>query len=292
MAETEVSLSLRKRCSLLSLSRSSLYYKPVADKDSQLEAMILDIWLERNNKGWRSIQADLREYQQLVVNHKRIRRLMNKLAIRGILPRKNISKADKVHYKYPYGLKNLPVTKANQAWCSDITYIKLPQGFVYLVAIVDIYSRRILDYEVSNTLEAEFCIRCLERCLSKYGKPAIFNSDQGIQYTSEAWTKLLNASSVLISMDGKGRWADNIWVERIWRTIKYECVYMLGAESMRELKSQLNEYIGYYNNYRLHSSLGYKTPAKYYEESIASNIDNEFEIYCKYRTAATNHLAA
>jgi putative transposase len=200
LADAEISLSLRKRCILLSLSRSSIYYTPVADKDGPLESMILDIWLERNNKSWRSIQADLREYKQLVVNHKRIRRLMNKLGIRGILPRRNISKADKVHYKYPYGLKNLPVTKANQAWCSDITYIKLPQGFVYLVAIVDIYSRRILDYEVSNTIDAEFCIRCLERCLNKYGPPAIFNSDQGVQYTSEAWTSRLNASSVLVSM--------------------------------------------------------------------------------------------
>lgn len=264
----------------------------MAQKDGDLESIILDIWLERNNKGWRSIQADLREYKQLIVNHKRIRRLMNKLGIRGILPRSNTSKADRAHYKYPYGLKNLPVTKANMAWCSDITYIKLPQGFVYLVAIVDIYSRRILDYEISNTLEVEFCIRCLERCINIYGRPAIFNSDQGVQYTSQKWTNLLKEYSVLISMDGKGRWADNIWIERIWRTIKYECVYMFGAESLTELKSQLNDYINYYNNYRLHSSLGYKAPTTYYDDSTKLNIANEFEIYCEYTPDTENKLVA
>lgn len=184
MAETRVDLSLRKRYSLLLLSRSTLYYKPIADKDTDLETMILDIWLEHNNKGWRTIQADLLAYNKRKVNHKRIRRIMKKLGISGILPKANTSKSEKAHYKYPYGLKNLPINKANMAWCSDITYIKLPQGFVYLVAIVDIYSRRILDYEISNTLETEFCIRCLERCINKYGNPVIFNTDQGVQYTS------------------------------------------------------------------------------------------------------------
>lgn len=292
MAETKVDLSLRSCCSLLSLSRSTLYYKPRVGKDTDLETMILDIWLEHNNKGWRSIQADLLEYKKLKVNHKRIRRIMKKLGIRGILPKINTSKSEKAHYKYPYGLKNLPINKANMAWCSDITYIKLPQGFFYLVAIVDIYSRRILDYEISNTLEAEFCIRCLERCINKYGKPVIFNTDQGVQYTSTVWTELLNNNSVLISMDGKGRWADNIWVERIWRTIKYECIYLLGVESVIELKSQLVKYIHYYNNFRLHSSLGYKTPTNYYEESINQNTEGEFAIYCEYEPVLNSKLAA
>jgi putative transposase len=275
-------LSLRSRCALLSLSRSSLYYEPVIDKDTVLECLILDIWLERNNKGWRSIQADLREYHNLVINHKPIRRLMKKLGIYGILPHKNTSKAHKAHYKYPYGLKNLSISQANMAWCSDITYIKLPQGYVYLIAIVDIYSRSILDYEISNTLEAEFCIRCLERCIKKYGAPAIFNTDQGVQYTSEAWVKMLQNNSIMISMDGKGRWADNIWIERIWRTVKYECIYMYGIESLAELKLQLNVYIDYYNTKRLHSSLGYKTPQIHYQESIKLNVNKEFAIYCKY----------
>lgn len=292
MATSNSNLSMRNRCNLLSLSRGSIYYKPVMNKDSILEEQILEIWIDHNNKGWRSIQADLREYKNVVVNHKRVRRVMKKLGIHGILPHRNTSKSNKAHYKYPYGLKNLPITKANMAWCSDITYIKLPQGFVYLVAIVDIYSRRILDYEISNTLEAEFCIRCLERCFRKYGRPAIFNTDQGVQYTSDAWIKLLNNNSVMMSMDGKGRWADNIWVERIWRTIKYECVYMFGVESLIELKIQLNNYINYYNNLRLHSSLSYKTPTFYYEESIKNNIDNVFEIYCEYAPKLENKLVA
>lgn len=183
------SLSLRSRCELLAVNRSSLYYKPVVDKDGNLTDIILDTWLANNNKGWRSIQADLREYHNLIVNHKRVRRIMHKLGIHGILPHKNTSKANKAHYKYPYGLKNLLIEQSNLAWCSDISYVKLPQGHVYLVAIVDIYSRRILDYEISNTLEAEFCIRCLERCISKYGKPAVFNTDQGVQVRRESCSK-------------------------------------------------------------------------------------------------------
>jgi putative transposase len=292
LAETNSILSLRSRCTLLSLSRSSLYYKPIPTNNADLETDILDIWLEHNDKGWRRIQADLLEYKKRVVNHKRVRRIMKKLGIRGILPRINTSKSNKEHYKYPYGLKNLTITRANMSWCSDITYIKLPQGFVYLVVIVDIYSRCILDYEISNTLEAEFCIRCLQRCLKKYGKPAIFNTDQGVQYTSEAWINLLTGSDIWVSMDGKGRWADNIWVERIWRTIKYECTYLLGIESLLQLKHELAKYIAYYNNLRLHSSLGYKAPMFYYKESIEKNINSEFQIYCEYAPNIENKKAA
>ena len=292
LAEASSSLSLRCRCSLLSLNRSSLYYEPVIKDDTILAEHILDTWLEHNDKGWRRIKADLKEFKHVIANHKRIRRIMKKLGIRGIMPRKNTSKTNKSHYKYPYGLDNLKINKANMVWCSDITYIKLPQGFVYLVVVVDVYSRRILDYEISNTLEAEFCIRCLERCFVKYGKPVIFNTDQGVQYTSEAWITLLNDNSVLISMDGKGRWADNIWVERIWRTIKYECIYLLGIESFQELVNALKKYIHYYNNLRLHSSLEYKTPVFYYEEGIKNNVDNVFEIYCEYVPKLSNNLVA
>ena len=266
---------------MLSVNRSGLYYKEVADKNVDLKSLILDIWLERNNKGWRSIQADLKEYHGMTVNHKKVQRLMHELGIRGILPRKNTSKSDKASYKYPYGLKNLEICRANMAWCSDISYVKLPQGHVYLVAIVDIYSRMILDYEISNTLNAESCIRCLERCIKEYGAPAIFNTDQGVQYTSDAWIDILNQHEIQISMDGKGRWADNIWIERIWRTVKYECIYLLGIENLLELKVALKDYIAYYNNKRLHSSLGYKQPAKYYEFSMQENMGKEYLIYCE-----------
>lgn len=275
--------SIRSRCNLLSIPRSGLYYKPVKDnKNIDLCSLILDIWLDRNNKGWRTIQADLKEYHGLQVNHKKLRRLMHKLGIRGILPKKNTSKSNKSHYKYPYILKNMDIYRANIAWCSDITYIKLPHGHVYLVAIVDIYSRMILDYEISNTLDAEFCIRCLERCIKKYGVPAVFNSDQGVQYTCSAWINALKQHNIIISMDGKGRWADNIWIERIWRTIKYECIHLAGVENLLELKALLGKYIVYYNNKRLHSSLGYKQPAKYYEISMQINNNDEYIIYCEF----------
>lgn len=158
------------------------------------------------------------------------------------------------------------------------------------VAIVDIYSRAILDYEISNTLEVDFCIRCLELCIKKYGRPKIFNTDQGVQYTSNAWIKLLTQHEIMISMDGKGRWADNVWIERIWRTIKYECVYLNGVETLIDLKQQLNEYVGYYNNRRLHSSLGYKQPLVVYQAGISSNLNQQFDIWCVYEKAAINEL--
>lgn len=143
-------------------------------------------------------------------------------------------------------------------------------------------ARMILDYEINNTLEAEFCIRCLARCIQKYGKPAIFNTDQGVQYTSDMWLKVLNDNAVLISMDGKGRWADNVWIERIWRTIKYECIFMQSPANVLELKAELSKYIEYYNCRRLHSTLGYKTPRFYYEQSVKLNVDKEFELYCEH----------
>ena len=158
------------------------------------------------------------------------------------------------------------------------------------VAIVDIYSRAILDYEISNTLEVDFCIRCLELCIKKYGRPKIFNTDQGVQYTSNAWIKLLTQHEIMISMDGKGRWADNVWIERIWRTIKYECVYLNGVETLIDLKQQLNEYVGYYNNRRLHSSLGYKQPFVVYQAGINSNLNQQFDIWCVYDKASLNEL--
>lgn len=290
----QCNISLRRRCILLSVSRGGLYYKPVKDNNNvDLCSLMLDIWLESNNKGWRTIQADLEEYHGINVNHKKLRRLMHKLNIRGILPKKNTSKSNSKHYKYPYLLKNMEMNQANIAWCSDITYIKLPQGHVYLVAIVDIYSRMILDYEISNTLDAEFCIRCLERCIKKYGVPAIFNTDQGVQYTCSDWINVLTQHGITISMDGKGRWADNIWIERIWRTIKYECIKLFGVESLTELKLVLRDYIVYYNSRRLHSSLGYKQPAKYYAASMQLNENKDYLIYCKIgkNTVVTKQVA-
>jgi putative transposase len=274
-------LSARRRCNLLSINRSGLYYEPVSDKDSELSSLILEIWLLQNTKGYRAITEDLKAYHGLVVNRKRVRRIMHRLKIHGLLPKRNLSKNGKIKYKYPYGLKNMNIYRSNIAWCSDITYLKLPSGYMYLVAIVDIYSRKILDYEISNTLDADFCITCLERCIAKYGAPALMNTDQGIQYTSLAWLELLKKHNIAISMDGKGRWADNIWVERVWRTIKYECIYLHGIASIAELKFRLRNYIEYYNTKRLHSSLGYKSPEQYYLASINEHKNAEFMLYCE-----------
>jgi putative transposase len=272
---------MRTICNLLSINRSGFYYKPRPDKNDDLRNKILDIWLDHNNKGWRSIKADLQEYHNLNVNHKKLRRLMHELGIKGILPKMNTSKGNKADYKYPYALKNMNISRANLAWCSDITYVKLPQGHVYLVAVVDIYSRMILDYEISNTLDAEFCLRCLERCIKRYGAPAVFNTDQGVQYTSNAWINMLQTNNIIVSMDGVGRWADNIWIERIWRTVKYECIYLSGIENLQALRTELNKYIEYYNNRRLHSSLGYRQPAKCYKLSMEENKFNDYLVYCK-----------
>lgn len=286
---SESNLSIRNRCTLLSVARSGLYYKKTKDNNNQdLCSLILEIWLKHNNKGWRAIKADLKEYHNICINHKKLRRLMHKLGIQGLLPKKNTSKSSHYHYKYPYLLKNMNLYRANIAWCSDISYIKLPQGHVYLVAIVDIYSRMILDYEISNTLDSDFCVRCLERCIQKYGKPAVFNTDQGIQYTSSSWIDVLKRYDILISMDGKGRWADNIWIERIWRTIKYECVNLLGVENLVELKTELSKYIWYYNNERLHSSLNYKQPAIYYKNSMVTNKNDDYFVYCLINEDLTN----
>jgi len=285
-------LSIRSCCKLLSVNRSGLYYDPVPDKNSDLNTLILEIWLLQNTKGYRTITEDLKEYHGLIVNHKRVRRIMRKLKIHGLLPKRNLSKNGKIKYKYPYGLKNMDLYRSNIAWCSDINYLKLPSGYMYLVAVVDIYSRKILDYEISNTLDAEFCLSCMERCIVKYGAPALMNSDKGVQYTSLAWIELLNKHNIAISMDGKGRWADNIWVERVWRTIKYECIYLHGIANIAELKWRLRNYIEYYNTKRLHSSLGYKTPDKYYLASKNEHESEEFMLYCKLKESEVNQQAA
>ena len=285
-------LSIRHQCQLLNVSRSAIYYQAHQPIDIELEGKILDIWFAHNNKGWRAIKADLLEYHNLKVNHKKLRRIMHKLGIRGILPKSNTSKSNKSHYKYPYGLTNLVIDKANMVWCSDITYIKIDGAHVYLVAIIDVYSRAILDYEISNTLDADFCIRCLNRCIVTYGIPKVFNTDQGVQYTSDAWIAVLDKHNIMISMDGKGRWADNIWIERIWRTIKYECVHLLGLESLPELRVELKKYIDYYNNRRLHSAINYKQPMVTYKASMNLNKNDEYLIYCELSTYQTMQAVA
>lgn len=278
-----IKLSKRLSCELLSVNRSGTYYKPVESDNTEIKDKIYDIWSNRNEKGYRVITKEMREQFNIIVNHKKVIKLMRELKIKGIMPKTNLSKNNTSYCKYPYLLQNMNITRVNQAWCTDITYIKLPTGTVYLTAMLDIYSRAILGYEISNTLDKSFCLDLLQRCLKKYGAPDIINTDQGVQYTSHEWISILQQNNIAISMDGKGRWADNIWVERFWRTIKYESCFMYGADNLVALKQQIKDYVHYYNHARLHSSINYKTPMATYArglDNVEINTLDEIGLYC------------
>jgi putative transposase len=275
-------LPVNKQCELLGVSRSSFYYEPKERDETELCQFIHQIWAEDQSKGYRMITADLRAYHNMVVNSKRVRRIMLKLKIMGIIPKRNLSKNKNPQYKYPYLLRKLLIGQANLVWCTDITYLKLPSGFMYLIAIIDVYSRCVLGYEISNNLESDFCLACLERCIARYGAPAILNTDQGIQFTSNLWVDKLKQHNIHISMDGKGRWADNVWIERFWRTIKYCNIFMHGAETVKELKQLVNQFIKYYNEKRLHSTHGYQTPMSVYKASIVQNETKYFQFIYEY----------
>jgi putative transposase len=264
----EFELSIVKQCKLLEVARSMVYYEAHPRDDSDLCCLIHKIWGADQSLGYRMITHYLREYHGLVVNHKRVRRVMGKLKIMGIIPKRNLSKNKKPVYKYPYLLRNLLVDRANLVWVTDITYLKLPTGNMYLLAIIDVYSRAVLGYTISHTLEVDDYLPCLRDCIQQYGAPAIFNTDQGVQFTSHAWINELKKHSIQISMDGKGRWADNIWIERFWRTIKYCGVFMDGVETVKELKTSTMKFIKYYNERRLHSSHDYQPPMRVYKESM------------------------
>lgn len=258
-------LSVRKQCDLLELNRSSLYYQAMDENEYNLLLMRLldEEYTHHPFKGVEKMAIYLRELGHMV-NPKRVRRLLRLMGLEAIYPKKNLSSAVISHKKYPYLLSGLEISRPNQVWSSDITYIRLSQGFVYLVAILDWYSRYVLSWKLSNTLDASFCIEALEEALMLYGLPEIFNSDQGAQYTSENFTGILSANSIKISMDAKGRAFDNIFIERLWRTVKYEEVYLHNYASAREAKENLTAYFKFYNLERHHQALAYKKPAEIY----------------------------
>lgn len=249
------SLSLVKQCDTLALARSGLYYQPRPDSDADLKLMRLidEIHLNRPFLGVRRITDALHALGHRV-NRKRIQRLMRKMGIQAIYPRPNLSKRNTQHKVYPYLLRGLKIKRPNQVWATDITYIPMNKGFVYLTVIMDWYSRRILSWRLSNSLDSSFCVDALEEALYRYGKPEIFNSDQGSQYTSDAFTDVLKAHDIRISMDGKGAWRDNVFVERLWRSVKYEEVYLNAYESMQHAKSRLSNWIDFYNRERKHQT--------------------------------------
>ncbi len=199
-----------------------------------------------------------------IVNHKRVQKIMQEMELFAIYPKPKLSISNNQHKKYPYLLRDIKIDQVNQVWATDITYIRLSEGFVYLMAIMDLYSRYILDFEISTTMEAEFCVSTLARALQKYDKPQIFNTDQGSQFTCNDWIDILASNGVKISMDGKGRCFDNILVERLWRTIKYEEVYIKSYDSVQQAKQMLAEFVHYYNEQRPHQSLAYATPGMVY----------------------------
>jgi putative transposase len=267
-----------RQCHLLGINRSGLYYQPKGDSDEDLVLMKLidHQYLETPFYGARKIAVWLKKQKGISVNRKRVRRLMQRMGIRAVYRRPRTSKPAPGHKVYPYLLRDLKITRPNQVWAADITYIPMARGFLYLVTIIDWYSRYVISWRLSNTFDTDFCIAALEEALSK-GNPEIFNTDQGSQFTSEAFTDLLKEHGVRISMDGKGSYNDNLFIERLWRTVKYEEVYLKAYEDGREARISLGEYFHFYNTTRPHQSLGYLTPGEVYADAVENACNNVVE---------------
>ena len=262
-------LPVSQQCRLLAVSRSAVYRKPaeVSAEDLALMTLIDRQYLARPYYGSRRMAAWLAT-QGDVVNRKRVRRLMRRLGLTAIYQRPNTSKPAMAHKIYPYLLGGLAIERVNQVWCSDVTYIPMAKGFLYLVVIMDWVSRAVLAWRLSNTLAADFCVEALEEALARYGRPEIFNTDQASQFTSDDFTGTLKRHGVMISMDGKGRCMDNIFVERLWRSLKYEEVYLNAYATVAEAKTGIGAWLSFYNEERQHQSLGSRTPRQIYQESL------------------------
>lgn len=264
LKEDDDDLSVRQQCELLELNRSSLYYVPTAmsEEDQRLMAAIDVEYTKTPFYGARKIVRELRK-QSWTVGRKRVGRLMRLMGLEAVVPKKNTSRRNPEHKVYPYLLRGVSINRVNQVWGMDITYVRLGKGFAYLTAIIDWHSRYVMSWRLSNTLNADFCIECLQEAL-EYGRPEIFNTDQGCQFTSEDFTKVLRKNEIKISMDGRGRALDNIFVERLWRTVKYENIYLKGYQTIPEAREGLLEYFDWYNMERSHQSLAYETPWSMY----------------------------
>jgi len=258
-------LSIRRQCELLDLNRATYYYVPATESPLNLALMRLldEQYMRTPFYGWPRMTVYLQE-QGYAINHKRVQRLMQKMGTQALYPKRKLSQANREHKVYPYLLRGVAITRANQVWSTDITYIPMRNGFMYLVAVMDWYSRYVLSWQLSNTLESTFCLEALQQALTQ-GRPEIFNTDQGAQFTAAAFTEILKAAEIQISMDGKGRAFDNIFNERLWRTVKYEDVYLKQYETVPALFRGLDRYFTFYNQERPHQSLGYQTPARVYK---------------------------
>ena len=263
-----------RQCELLGLARSSHYYEPARESMENLALMrrIDEQYLKTPFYGSRRMAEELTTGTSRV-NRKRVQRLMRSMGIAAIYPRKRTSVAGVGHRVYPYLLRGLTVDRANQVWCSDITYVPMEGGFMYLVAIMDWYSRYVLSWRTSNTLESEFCVAALEEALSRY-QPDIFNTDQGAQFTSREFTGMLQQNQIAISMDGRGRAMDNIFIERLWRSVKYEEVYLKEYTTVTDLNEGLEQYFDFYDHSRKHQALEYRTPEEVFQASLQSTGQN------------------
>ncbi len=265
------SLAVARQCVLAGVSRATIYAQQeasVLDEGELLHRRLIDEEYTRHPfYGSRRMVVSLGKAGH-PVNRKRVQRLMRLMGLAGMAPGPNTSRRHPAHKVYPYLLRGVAVVRPNQVWSTDITYIRLPRGFAYLVAVIDWYSRKVLSWRISNSMEAIFCVDCLEEALRTHGKPEIFNSDQGAQFTSEAFTDVLTREGVVISRDGRGRVFDNIFVERLWRNVKHEDVYLKGYATMGELMVGLTEYFAFYNGERSHQSLGDQTPQVVYQTGI------------------------
>ena len=261
MIDRDHRLSVSRQCQVLGLPRSTAYYQPVpvSTEEQALMRRIDELHLEVPSAGSRTLRTFLRNdgYQ---AGRQRIRRLMCKMRLEALYRKPNLSRRHASHPIYPYLLRYLNIDRSNHVWATDITYIPMRQGFVYLVAIMDWYSRRVLAWRLSNTLSTDFCIEALEEAIARYGTPEIFNTDQGSQFTSAEFTGVLKAHGIRISMDGKACWRDNVFVERLWRTVKYEEVYLKAYDTVSAAKASLGAFFDYYNRRRPHQSLDDKTP--------------------------------
>ena len=265
MIDPEHDLPIKQQAEVLGISRSTVYYepRPISDEDLWLMRRLDELHLNYPFAGSRMLRGLLWQ-QGLEVGRRHIKTLMRRMGIEAIYRKPNTSKPAPGHKIYPYLLRGMAVTRPNQVWAMDITYIPMARGFIYLAAVVDWFSRRVLAWKLSITMEASFCIEAVEEALSKNEKPEIFNTDQGSQFTSDDFTGLLRKNGIDISMDGKGRWRDNVFVERVWKSIKYEEVYLHAYETVQEARTSIGKYLEFYNSIRPHSSLDGFTPDQVY----------------------------
>lgn len=260
-------LSVRRQCELLGLNRSTLYYEPAPETAENLALMKLidKQYTDCPFYGSRKMTRWLQEVMKLEVNRKCVQRLMRLMGLEAIYPKPKLSAPGQGHKVFPYLLRNVKIDRVDHVWSTDITYIPLPSGFMYLAAVIDWYSRYVIAWRLSNTLDGLFCLELLDEALAQ-GRPEVFNTDQGVQFTAEAFTSRLVSAGVAVSMDGKGRCLDNVFVERLWRSVKYEDIYLRCYETAPQLSTGLERYFPFYNEERLHQSLDYRTPGQVYQE--------------------------